>query len=73
MTKLTMMTPIAIVTPSCTSRLMPVSPSEAKVPARMTPAETTVGPACSTASSAAVRGSLPSCTSSRRRVVMRML
>ena len=38
MTKLTMMTPIAIVAPSCTSRLMPVRPSEAKVPARMRPA-----------------------------------
>ena len=55
------------------SRQLPPSISEAKVPARITPAAAMVGPACLTACAAAVRGSLPSRASSRSRAIIRML
>ena len=55
------------------SRLLPPSISEAKVPARITPAAAMVGPACLNASAAAGRGSRPSRASSRSRAIIRML
>ena len=45
--------------PIATSRALPPSISEAKVPARIRPAAATVGPACLSASAAASRGDSP--------------
>ena len=65
--------PTVTATPIWVRKATPASSSDPNVPARITPAETTDGPACSTARSAAVRGSLPSAASSRRRAIIRML
>ncbi len=45
--------------PIDSKKALPPSISEAKVPARITPAAAIVGPACLTASAAAACGSLP--------------
>jgi hypothetical protein len=73
MTNAANMMPTATAKPICVRKVTPESISAQNVPARMMPAEATEGPACSTAMSAAGRGARPSCASSRRRAIMRML
>jgi hypothetical protein len=73
MTKAARMMPTVTAAPIWVRKATPASSSDPKAPARITPAETTEGPACSTARSAAARGSWPAAASSRRRAIIRML
>jgi hypothetical protein len=72
-TKAAMAMPTEMANPIWLSVVPPARMSDAKVPARMRPAEAIVGPAWRTAIAAALRGSRPSRASSLSRDTIKML